>query len=551
MEGVVAAVLQRLLGHYVLGLERRNLRLAVWSGRVVLENLSLRPDALLGLVPAKLQVGTIGRLEMVVPWHKLGSMPVSLELHDVYVLATPLNEETSWRPEAEEARRWSKKQAALRTRGGELRELLAELQGSLETADDDSITPGLLGLILDNVQVTVSNVHLRYEDRINSSAPCALGVRLVGLHVKSIDEEGRTRFVERSPSKPVRKLAAVREVSAYLEVVLPASTAAGVPPAAASRSASAPSAGAGAQASTSATGGSSGAGAAAGAAAAAAARAASRIAAGAAADLAADVAARPMLEASGSPQVSGTLPVMSATPADKAVSFVPSFATATAAPHPGTASGAASPSATLSSAPSPLSPPLIRREEPSFAPSFAPIGGGASVRLVVEKPCFEVLAPLSGQLILVFDTLRHRPPGVPALMVQADFEVAAFRIDHAQYLALNDLLHYALHIRVYISRLRFGARRPRASIMEAPGEWWRYAKWAAVNEWGAFAAPLKQQTLRLRREYLVAYQESLLADLGGPPLSRHRQMRLVALERHNFSVGQVLAFRGLMAADCL
>ena len=299
MEGVVAAILQRLLGHYVLGLERRNLRLAVWSGRVVLENLSLRPDALLGLVPAKLQVGTIGRLEMVVPWHKLGSMPVSLELHDVYVLATPLNEETSWRPEAEEARRWSKKQAALRTRGGELRELLAELQGSLETADDDSITPGLLGLILDNVQVTVSNVHLRYEDRINSSAPCALGVRLVGLHVKSIDEEGRTRFVERPPSKPVRKLAAVREVSAYLEVVLPASTAEGVPPAAASRSASAPSAGAGAHASTSATGGSSGAGAAAGAAAAAAARAASRIAAGAAAD----VAARPMLEPSGSPQV--------------------------------------------------------------------------------------------------------------------------------------------------------------------------------------------------------------------------------------------------------
>ena len=253
-----------------------------------------------------------------------------------------------------------------------------------------------------------------------------------------------------------------------------------------------------------------------------------------------------MLQPSGSPQVSGSL---SATPADKAVSFVPPFATAITAPHPVTASGAASPSATPSLAPSPLSPLLTHREELSFAPSFAPIGWGASVRLVVEKPCFEVLAPLSGQLVLVFDTLRHRPPGVPALMVQADFEVAAFRIDHAQYLALNDLLHYALHIRLYISRLRFGARRPRASIMEASGEWWRYAKWAAVNEWGAFAAPLKQQTLRLRREYLVAYQESLLADLGGSPLSRHRQMRLVALERHNFSVGQVLAYLGLMASD--
>ena len=53
-----------------------------------------------------------------------------------------------------------------------------------------------------------------------------------------------------------------------------------------------------------------------------------------------------------------------------------------------------------------------------------------------------VLQPLSGRLILVFDMSAHnRPPGVPALLVQADFEVASFRIDHEQYLALNDMLH--------------------------------------------------------------------------------------------------------------
>ena len=53
MEGVVAAILQRLLGRYVAGLEKRNLSLKMWSGRVVLENLSLRGDALIGLVPAR------------------------------------------------------------------------------------------------------------------------------------------------------------------------------------------------------------------------------------------------------------------------------------------------------------------------------------------------------------------------------------------------------------------------------------------------------------------------------------------------------------------
>ena len=101
MEGVVAAILQRLLGRYVAGLEKGNVRLKVWSGRVVLENLSLRQDALIGIVPVHMLSGRINRLEMVVPWHKLGSLPVTLDLRGVYVLAAPLNEH-SWRPEEEE-----------------------------------------------------------------------------------------------------------------------------------------------------------------------------------------------------------------------------------------------------------------------------------------------------------------------------------------------------------------------------------------------------------------------------------------------------------------
>ena len=92
LEDLTATLLQRLLGRYITGLEGRNLRVAVWSGRVVLENLHLRPDALIGLLPVGVRAGFVGRIEMSVPWHKLGSSPVTLELHDVFVLAMPLNE---------------------------------------------------------------------------------------------------------------------------------------------------------------------------------------------------------------------------------------------------------------------------------------------------------------------------------------------------------------------------------------------------------------------------------------------------------------------------
>ena len=135
----------------------------------MLENLSLRTDALAGLVPAHLHSGRIGRLAMVVPWHKLGSLPVTLDLRDVSVLCSPLNER-AWQPEEEEARQWSKKQAALRTRGAELtRARLEKLQGSLTPErDDGSLSPGLLARVLDNVQLTVTNVR-PLRGRTNSS----------------------------------------------------------------------------------------------------------------------------------------------------------------------------------------------------------------------------------------------------------------------------------------------------------------------------------------------------------------------------------------------
>ena len=59
LEDLAATILQRLLGRYVQGLEGRNLRVAVWSGRVVLENLMLRPEALSVLLPVHMMCSRI------------------------------------------------------------------------------------------------------------------------------------------------------------------------------------------------------------------------------------------------------------------------------------------------------------------------------------------------------------------------------------------------------------------------------------------------------------------------------------------------------------
>ncbi|KAK1861840.1 hypothetical protein I4F81_004420 [Pyropia yezoensis] len=94
LEGVVADVLARVLGQYVLGIDRDSVRVGVWSGRLELGRLALRAEALatlfesLGLdLPVVVSSGTLQSLSVDVPWKRLGSEPVkvSVDLEDVTV----------------------------------------------------------------------------------------------------------------------------------------------------------------------------------------------------------------------------------------------------------------------------------------------------------------------------------------------------------------------------------------------------------------------------------------------------------------------------------
>ena len=190
---LTAAILQRVLGRYVTGLDGRSLKLAVWSGRVVLERLTLRPDALLGLLPVHVRAGFVGRIVMVVPWHKLGTLPVTVELHDVHVLASPLNEEL-WTDEQEAAYGWAQKQAKLRAREHEVQALLERLlaRSAADAAEDGSFSATLLARVVENVHLSVVGLHVRYEDRTNAGPPCALdrsGVRQLAEERRMIGVE--------------------------------------------------------------------------------------------------------------------------------------------------------------------------------------------------------------------------------------------------------------------------------------------------------------------------------------------------------------------------
>jgi vacuolar protein sorting-associated protein 13A/C len=65
LEPVLAYYLNQYLGKYVTGLDADSLRISVWAGNVVLQDLKLRPEALEGLkLPITVRHGILGTLRL-------------------------------------------------------------------------------------------------------------------------------------------------------------------------------------------------------------------------------------------------------------------------------------------------------------------------------------------------------------------------------------------------------------------------------------------------------------------------------------------------------
>jgi vacuolar protein sorting-associated protein 13A/C len=97
-ESILEKILVNNLGQFIEGLDRDNLKLSIWSGNIVIENISIKPEVLNMLeLPVKMKFSYLGRLKLSVPWKSLGSKPVEVLLENIYVVLEPVARE-SWVP---------------------------------------------------------------------------------------------------------------------------------------------------------------------------------------------------------------------------------------------------------------------------------------------------------------------------------------------------------------------------------------------------------------------------------------------------------------------
>uniref|UniRef100_A0A8B9CKP7 Vacuolar protein sorting 13 homolog A n=1 Tax=Anser brachyrhynchus TaxID=132585 RepID=A0A8B9CKP7_9AVES len=162
-ESLVVDVLNRFLGDYVVNLDSSQLKLGIWGGAVALKNLEIKENA---LVTELFFFVFLGQLNLQIPWQNLYTQPVEAVLDGVYLLIVPT---ASIKYDAEkEARQLLEARQRELQRIEEAKQKIAD-QDKVKEEKQDTFVEKLVTQVIKNLQVKISNIHVRYEDDVSSS----------------------------------------------------------------------------------------------------------------------------------------------------------------------------------------------------------------------------------------------------------------------------------------------------------------------------------------------------------------------------------------------
>ncbi|KAI9208535.1 uncharacterized protein BJ171DRAFT_419574 [Polychytrium aggregatum] len=206
--------LNQVLGDYVDNLETKQLNIGIWSGNVILNNLKLRREALDKFnLPIDITEGYLGRLTLSIPWSDLTNKPVHISIDQVYLIAKP-KADTAYDEVLEDERAQKLKQDRLAT--AEMVVDASSGPGEHLMQEDQSFLTQLTQKIVDNIQVQIKNIHVRFEDSVSSKVrtPFAVGITLSELSITSTNTEWVPAFIQ-SENGLVHKLMKLEQLAVY------------------------------------------------------------------------------------------------------------------------------------------------------------------------------------------------------------------------------------------------------------------------------------------------------------------------------------------------
>ena len=189
MNSAVANVLNDVLGSWVENINSEQLKLSVFSGKILLENLLLRRTALESLgLPFNLVYGKIKKIKVDIPWTALASRPLTIKISGIYILTCPTLPQ-NWNEETEMKNTQDFKRTYL-----ENYEAVSFAETSVP--EDKGFMEKLVNKMVQNVQISIKNVYLRYEDTHMSLRPFVIGLMIHRLSAVTCDKNWEKKFME-------------------------------------------------------------------------------------------------------------------------------------------------------------------------------------------------------------------------------------------------------------------------------------------------------------------------------------------------------------------
>ena len=187
----------------------------MWSGKIDLQNLQINRTGIQKLkLPVNVINGFVESISVRVPWTSLASKPVKILINGVYILMGPADT-TDLDPDEAHERNVAIDKAKL-LQAEQAVELVAQLSEHTDPKTT-SMFQNMATQILDNLEIRISNIHIRYEDsKTFPGSTFSFGITLKSFLVTTTDEDWQETFHKaKDGNKIVHKLATTENFVVY------------------------------------------------------------------------------------------------------------------------------------------------------------------------------------------------------------------------------------------------------------------------------------------------------------------------------------------------
>ncbi|CAD8058857.1 unnamed protein product [Paramecium sonneborni] len=213
-ESLLEKVLNSVLGQFIEGFDAQNLHIGIWSGEVIISNVSLKAEIIKMLeLPIRLCFSHIGKLKLNVPWKSLTSSPVEVMLTDLYIIISADHPDvwqyinyTGFKKKMEVLEKFKES-------------IIQNINDKSKQKDDkeDGYVKKLVLKIIDNLQLSISNIHIRFEDTIKNEF--AWGFSIKKIETFTCNSEWKKQYFDRNKEEnkkvALQKLLILENIGAY------------------------------------------------------------------------------------------------------------------------------------------------------------------------------------------------------------------------------------------------------------------------------------------------------------------------------------------------